>query len=309
MSQLYKPSPRSFFAMAASSFTGMILAIPIALAIYVPNNNDAQAQSAGDGVSTAVAKSDYAMFAYAYSQGMLAAQKTSSQNTPGTCQEQQESTDESFTPGMGSVSGGGAVQSNASMNMPSGFTPGRGNVSGMSHEHADKHHDHNTTVTNAYNTYKSIVENSWNYINSNNTVGSYNTNTTSVDVSDSYGVTVGVSNDNTSTNVSNNDVNHSSIDTTTAVDNSDTNTTTVNNSTETTNVNSGNTTTMIDSGNTTTNTTTTTNVNSNNTTTNSNNTTEVDNSVTNNEHNNVHNNIHNHEHDNNHDQVDNTRES
>jgi hypothetical protein len=298
MSQFYKPSPRSFFAMAASSFTGMILAIPIALGIYMPNNNSAQAQSAQDGATTAVAKSDYAMFAYAYSQGMLAASKTSSQSTASTCQEQDTTSGEANMPGMGSVSGGTALQSDMLLApASSGFTPGRGNVSGMGDEDSDM--THNTTVTNAYNTYKSIVENSWNYINSNNTVGSYNTNTTSVDVSDSYGVTVGVSNDNTSTNVSNNDISHSSVDTTTTVDNSDTNSTTVNNTTETSNVNSGNTTTMVDSGNTTTNTTTTTNIDSNNTTTDSNNTTTEVNNVTNNEHNNVHNNTHNNEHDNN----------
>ena len=70
MSQSYIRSKRSFLATAGSSFVGMLMAIPMALAITAPHNNSAQAEGNQGQATTAVAKSaqsDYALFAYALS--------------------------------------------------------------------------------------------------------------------------------------------------------------------------------------------------------------------------------------------------
>lgn len=275
-----------FTAVAASSFAGMMLAVPLAFALGNPAST---VEARSDQSSVVGSQADFAKYAFAFNQG-YEAKATSMVSNGGVCTEASVS-----TPGSGSAHATSAVSENGPSNGPAALmtsTPMNGGNGSWKQApaHTPKHQSDDSkrweAMMNSYNTYTSTVNNTTNVTNttttntnSNNTIGSHNSTSTTVNVEDSLGVMVGVSSDSTSTqNAASESFNNDSYNTST-----ETNTATINDSfnTETnTAINSGNTTTTVsnetavnDSYNTETHTMNNT---STNTTTNTTNTTVND---------------------------------
>lgn len=229
---------------AVSSFLGMMFAVPFAFALSSPANNTASAQS-GQTSTAQVSTADFAKFAYAFNQGyearLTSASASSTDKT--TCSE-------------ASVTAGGSGSA-ADVSSPKVTKAG----SGAGHQ--DKgHQDKLASMVNSYNTYTSMVYNSSSVANtnSNNTVGSNNSTSTSVKVDHSKGVVIGVSNDPEATLVATNDSfnkdsYNSSTQTSIVNDSYNTETNTVVDSGNTTNVTKNSNNTSSSEVNTTTNTT------------------------------------------------------
>lgn len=257
--------------IVVSTFVGMMLAVPMTLGI----NSLAGNASAGNDqqANAAVAGADFAKFAYAFNQGYEArAVSTSSGST--ACVD--------VSSGAGAASAAAESSWNGS-EAAATVSYGRGSAGGSwgaPAKSAPQHKaggDRVAKLVNSYSSYTSVYNSSSvSYTNSNNVVGSHNSNSTNVKVEDSRGVLVGVGNEQSaSQNLASNSFNEDSY-------NTETNTLINNDSfNEETNVaiNSGNTVTentavnhVEDSYNPVTNdTTTTTTVDTtNNTTTNNN---------------------------------------
>lgn len=56
MSQSYKYSKRAFFAMAASAFAGMLVAVPMVIAVYAPHDTESETEKTQDQTVTATAE-------------------------------------------------------------------------------------------------------------------------------------------------------------------------------------------------------------------------------------------------------------
>ena len=207
-----------------SSFVGMMAAVPLAFALSGPINTSAVQQTGQEALSQANVE-DFAKFAYAFNQG-YEAKATSSTSSGGgqpvSCSEASVST--------GGSGGGGheAVATSVAYNNKPSYKHGS-HVGGKGGgAHMPKLSGRAAAMMNSYNTYMSKIYNSStvNNVNSNNTVGSHNSMETKIEVDDSKGVIVGVSNDSTSVqNNANESFNKDSYNTKT-----ETNTTIVNDS-------------------------------------------------------------------------------
>ncbi len=162
----------------ASSFVGVLAAIPLAFALSAPIT--ATATQSGQSVTSQANVEDFAKFAYAFNQGYEASASSSTTNGSGaqtTCSEA------TVTVGSGQDSNG---TTQVNMANPSA---GKSGSTGST--------DRTASLVNSYNTYTSMVNNSSTVhnVNSNNSVGSHNSTETTIDVSKSHGVMIGVSND------------------------------------------------------------------------------------------------------------------
>lgn len=170
----------------ASSFLGMMMAVPFAFALgSSPANNTAAAQS-GQTSTAQVSTADFAKFAYAYNQGyearVASASATSTDMT--TCSE-------------ASVTTGGSGGASAEV------VPAKAVKSG-----GGQHQGKLAAMVNSYNSYTSMIYNSSSVTNtnSNNNVGSNNSTSTSIKVGESKGMLmIGVSNDPQATQIATND--------------------------------------------------------------------------------------------------------
>lgn len=217
-------SKKGYLGMAAASFIGIMAAIPVSLALFAPDNN-AGASRNSDPVSAAVAgaESDYANFAYAYTQGYLANAGTDGAWAGSGALMCSDDHKDDRAGGVGAVA--------ASHRAPVG---GFGNA-------PDRHDDRDRggrgaetprhwveSIRNSYNNYRTYVHNSSSVhnVNSNNTIGSHNRTETTIDVEDADDVVIGVSNSNsTHNNMASESFNEDSYNTRT-----ETNTTIVNDS-------------------------------------------------------------------------------
>lgn len=176
-----------------SSFVGIMMAVPLAFALNAPMNASATQQA--NQVTSQANVDDFAKFAFAFTQGYEAkatSATTSDGGGQGSCSEASVSAS-------GGSGGGGHAASTVQMN--SYVAPAGGKGGGGSQRHAPaKMTKHMAAMMNSYNNYTSMVNNSStvNNVNSNNHVGSHNSTKTSIEVEDSKGVMVGVSNDSTS---------------------------------------------------------------------------------------------------------------
>lgn len=169
----------------ASSFLGMMMAVPFAFAFgSSPANNTATAQT-GQTSTAQVSTADFAKFAYAYNQGyearVASASATSTDAT--TCSEATVTT---------GGSGGASAEVVPAKVVKSGGGQHQGKLASM---------------VNSYNNYTSMIYNSSSVTNtnSNNSVGSNNSTKTDISIKDAKGVMVGVSNDPAATQIATND--------------------------------------------------------------------------------------------------------
>lgn len=241
MSRSYASTKRSYIATAASSFVGMLAAVPISFAILATSNAGAvQAQTSTSTAQVNGVPADFAKFAYAYNQGFMAhtASATTTSSTSGatTCSE-------------ATVSDGGSGAKTVSYTKPVGGSGGGGTA---------KMPNHFASMMNSYNTYQSYVTNtsSVTNTNSNNTVGSNNMTDTSIKVEDSKGVLVGVSNDPSVVNTVVNDSYKTDSQNTTTTTNTDSNNTVIDSGNSSVDNTAVSETKVIDSNNSETNNTT-----------------------------------------------------
>ncbi len=186
MSKSYARTKKKFYSTAIGSFIGIMAAIPVAMGLYNPGAlvGATQDQKATSTAEVSGVPADFMQYAYAYSQGYAAKASSSATNSSATagsaCAESTIST------GEGQVLGD-------STSKP---TPVK--------QQADF-----GEVIHSYNEFKSFVYNSStstiNNTNSNNTVGSNNTTKTDIEIEDSKGVLLGVTNTTTGTNISSDD--------------------------------------------------------------------------------------------------------
>lgn len=158
-----------------SSFIGILVAVPLAFALQASMNVSALQQA--NQATAQVSADDFAKFAYAFNQGYEArVTSTSSSGGQAACAE------------VGVPVAADATQVN-SLVAPTGGKGGGAVVAKMS--------DRTAAMVNSFNSYTSMVNNSSSVtnVNSNNTVGSNNTTRTDVNIERSLGVTVGVNNE------------------------------------------------------------------------------------------------------------------
>ncbi len=160
-----------------SSFIGMIVAASLAFGLQASMNASALQQSNS--------AEDFAKFAYAFNQG-YEARATSASSSDGqvSCSSVTAPTSDQA----------GATQTNTAV------APVGGKGAGVA---AVKASARTAAMINSFNSYTSMVNNSSSVtsINSNNTVGSNNTTKTDVSIKHSKGVVVGISNEQTGTQV------------------------------------------------------------------------------------------------------------
>lgn len=176
--------------MIASSFTGMIMALPLVftLSSSASRVNGYQAQPAVQNQSTAqVSDADFAKFAFAYDKGYQARTanvSTATVTTPGTC------TDTS-APSVGTESGGSGA-----------YMPVAPAAMRTEHKAPVGMHAPLASVVNSYNSYVSTINNSSSVsnTNSNNTAGSNNMTMTSINAHELKGM-VTIDNSPTTTQV------------------------------------------------------------------------------------------------------------
>ena len=198
-----------------STFIGMVMAVPLTIGISsLANNAGALPNEQAVAESTTA---DFAKFAYAFNQGYQAS-AVSTTSGAVACVD---------VPSQGA--GAGAVSA-AAVSMPAGaqseatVTYGRGSggtawstpVKPVIHR-ADKHgSDLAAHMVNSYNSYTSMVHNSSSvsYTNSNNVVGSNNSNSTKIEVEDAHNVAIGVDNTQSAVQMqANESFNHDSYNT------------------------------------------------------------------------------------------------
>lgn len=188
-----RSSKKSFVATAVASFVGIMAAIPVSLALF---STDGQAGALEQPVVTTaqVADASFAQYTHAYTQGYLANALTGeSKATVGTvCYDDTSAVE---------VGADGAVAAYSSKKAVGGFgsAPARpvgGSGGGLNED----------SVRKSYNSYWSYVYNSAvteiNNTNSNNTVGSNNSTSTSIRVDDLEDGIISVDNKNTTINTS-----------------------------------------------------------------------------------------------------------
>ncbi len=179
-----------------ASFAGMLMAVPLAYAVGSPANIAAAGQN--QQAVSQVSQADFAKFAYAFNQGYearTASATTSSTATP-TCSDASV-----VVPGVGAAAassdGGGSAQS-MTVSAPLGRGSG-GMGSVYVPKSAPKMSPQDTTrwasMVNSFNSYAVYNSSTVMNTNSNNTLGSNNSTSTSIAVKDSKNVMVGVSND------------------------------------------------------------------------------------------------------------------
>lgn len=188
MSKSYARTKKNFISTALASFAGIMVAVPVMIGLYGLGNNIAGATQDQTSTSTAQVSgipADFAKFAYAYNQGYMAQAKSNgsvASASVGTCSEATASTD-------GDVLGASTIQQPS---RPAG--------------HHEEHQAELADVVRSYNTYVYNSSSSEiNNTNSNNTVGSNNTNETEIAIKDSEKLSVEVKNETEGTNISNND--------------------------------------------------------------------------------------------------------
>lgn len=158
-----------------SSFIGMIVAASLAFGM--------QASMSASALQQSNSTEDFAKFAYAFNQG-YEARATSASSSDGqvSCSSVTAPTSDQA----------GATQTNTAV------APVGGKGAGVAVVKASAR---TAAMINSFNSYTSMVNNSSSVtsINSNNTVGSNNTNKTDVSIKHSKGVVVGISNEQTGT--------------------------------------------------------------------------------------------------------------
>jgi hypothetical protein len=187
-STIVSSGKKGYVASAAMSFMGMLAAVPVVMMLVASN---APASAAPNTTS------DYDKFAYAYTQGYLA-------NAGDVTTENMDACGLPVG-GMGSVGdmhgSGAAAITDGAVAVSGSFVPGKGNVGGSGH--AVLPEELMQEIHESYNTYH------YNYVNSNNSIGSNNSTSTSVAVSDSENVHIDTEN---TTDISNDVENNSAID-------------------------------------------------------------------------------------------------
>lgn len=183
---------KSTIAVGFASFVGMLAAVPLsfALATSVGTANAAPSQqSAHSAVSGP--RYDYDDFMHGYQQGFTARTASSTQN-------QTLSSDDPFCVTVGDTMNENWVMNEAPDVHVNGASWGGGRGAGM----PDAEQAWQQYVTNSYNS--DYSQHNASYVNSNNTVGSHNTtsstSSTNVDVKDSHGVVVAANSESNATN-------------------------------------------------------------------------------------------------------------
>lgn len=185
-----------------STFVGMVMAVPMTIGISSLVNNAGAVP--GDQASSQVSTADFAKFAYAYNQGYQAS-ATSTSGGAAACVDV-------TNPGSGAGAASAAAlsspsQAGAEASVSLGGGSGSGGMwsapvksvaakpSYVAPKSSSSHMDEMVAkMVNSYNSYTSMVYNSSSvaYTNSNNVVGSNNSNSTKVEIEDSHNVALGV---------------------------------------------------------------------------------------------------------------------